>query len=77
MYNKYIILTLVYILDNASGSSIDWVYDKFNIKLSYMFQFRDKKYGFLLPADQIIPNSIEVMDGLVAMINASRALDQI
>lgn len=31
--------------------------------------------GFILPADQIISNSDEVIDGLIAMINEARALN--
>lgn len=62
--------------DLASGSSIDWVYGKLNVPLTYTFEFRDKgRHGFLLPAKQIIPNSLEVIDGLVAMIKESEKLN--
>ncbi|XP_055295139.1 zinc carboxypeptidase-like [Sitodiplosis mosellana] len=59
----------------ASGSTIDWVYATRNVSLTYTFEFRDKgRYGFLLPADQIIPNSLEVIDGLKAMVEEAEAL---
>ncbi|XP_055308561.1 uncharacterized protein LOC129572592 [Sitodiplosis mosellana] len=59
----------------ASGSSIDWVYGTQNVSLTYTFEFRDKgRYGFLLPANQIIPNSLEVIDGLKAMVAEAKAL---
>lgn len=59
----------------ASGSSIDWVYGKLNVPLTFTFEFRDKgRHGFLLPAEQIIPNSLEVIDGLVAMVKEAEKL---
>lgn len=48
-----------FILDPASGGSIDWTYD-IGIKYSFAFELRDTgKYGFLLPADQIVSTSKE------------------
>lgn len=32
------------------------------------------RHGFLLPADQIVPNSLEVIDGLVAMVKEAEKL---
>ncbi|XP_055295225.1 zinc carboxypeptidase-like [Sitodiplosis mosellana] len=59
----------------ASGNSIDWVYAAHNVSLTYTFEFRDNgHFGFILPADQIIPNSLEVIDGLKAMINEAKLL---
>lgn len=29
-------------------------------------------YGFVLPAEQIIPNGLEILDGLIAMVAESR-----
>ncbi|XP_047512876.1 zinc carboxypeptidase-like [Pieris napi] len=53
----------------ATGGSIDWVKEALNIPLVYCYEFRDKgQYGFLLPADQIIPNSEEVLDSIVDLI---------
>lgn len=31
------------------------------------------RYGFLLPTDQIIPNSEETLDALIAIVKESRA----
>ncbi|KAM5302655.1 carboxypeptidase A1 [Glossophaga mutica] len=43
----------------ASGSTIDWTYNQ-GIKYSYTFELRDTgRYGFLLPASQIIPTAQE------------------
>lgn len=66
-----------FFIDHASGSSIDWVYDKNGLRLAFAFEFRDHRdgpYGFILPADQIIPNAVEVLDGLKAMICEARRL---
>ncbi|KAF5927596.1 carboxypeptidase A1 [Diceros bicornis minor] len=43
----------------ASGNSIDWAYSQ-GIKYSFTFELRDTgRYGFLLPASQIIPTAQE------------------
>uniref|UniRef100_A0A8C4XA81 Carboxypeptidase A1 n=1 Tax=Erpetoichthys calabaricus TaxID=27687 RepID=A0A8C4XA81_ERPCA len=50
------IITTIY---QASGGTIDWTY-KQGIKYSYTFELRDNgRYGFLLPANQIIPTAQE------------------
>ncbi|XP_014847422.1 PREDICTED: carboxypeptidase A2-like [Poecilia mexicana] len=47
------------IIYQASGGSIDWSYDV-GIKYSFAFELRDTGwYGFILPADQIIPTASE------------------
>ncbi|MEQ2269010.1 carbamoyl-phosphate synthase (glutamine-hydrolyzing) cpa2 [Xenotaenia resolanae] len=47
------------IIYQASGGSIDWSYDV-GIKYSFAFELRDTgRYGFILPADQIIPTASE------------------
>ncbi|MED6248727.1 carbamoyl-phosphate synthase (glutamine-hydrolyzing) cpa2 [Ataeniobius toweri] len=47
------------IIYQASGGSIDWSYDE-GIKYSFAFELRDTgRYGFILPADQIIPTASE------------------
>lgn len=43
----------------ASGITVDWAYDS-GIKYSFSFEARDTgRYGFLLPAVQIIPTAQE------------------
>ncbi|KAK2842675.1 hypothetical protein Q5P01_012875 [Channa striata] len=47
------------IIYQASGGSIDWSY-KVGIKYSFAFELRDTgRYGFILPANQIIPTASE------------------
>ncbi|XP_014164931.1 carboxypeptidase A2 isoform X2 [Geospiza fortis] len=48
----------------ASGGSIDWSYDN-GIKYSFAFELRDTgRYGFQLPANQILPAAKETWLGL-------------
>ncbi|KAK9516269.1 hypothetical protein VZT92_024210 [Zoarces viviparus] len=47
------------IIYQASGGSIDWSYDN-GIKYSFAFELRDTgRFGFLLPANQIVPTASE------------------
>lgn len=43
-------------------------------KLNIVFLFIGN-YGFVLPADQIIPNCEETRDGLIALVAEARALN--
>lgn len=61
-------------IDIASGSSMDWVKGTFKTPISYTYELRDKgKYGFLLPANQIIPTGEETLDSFVAMFKGAKA----
>lgn len=56
------------ISDISSGSSADWTYGKLNIEYSYGVELRDTgKYGFLLPANQIIPTGRETLDAMITL----------
>lgn len=48
------------------------------IPISYTFEMRGNgvygNYGFVLPASFIIPNSLEVFDGFIAMVREARTL---
>ncbi|XP_049637372.1 carboxypeptidase A4-like [Suncus etruscus] len=58
--------------DPASGSSIDWAYDQ-GIKYAFTFELRDTgHYGFLLPANQIIPTAEETWLGLKVILEHVR-----
>ncbi|KAM9352312.1 carboxypeptidase A5 [Symphorus nematophorus] len=53
----------------ASGGTIDWTYNQ-GIKYSYTFELRDTgRYGFILPANQIIPTAQETWLALMAIMN--------
>ncbi|XP_062856181.1 carboxypeptidase A4 [Trichomycterus rosablanca] len=56
---SYKVGSICKIIYQASGGSIDWTYNT-GIKYSFAFELRDTgRYGFLLPANQIIPTASE------------------
>ncbi|XP_070827889.1 carboxypeptidase A5 [Chaetodon trifascialis] len=53
----------------ASGGTIDWTYNQ-GIKYSYTFELRDTgRYGFILPANQIIPTAEETWLALMTIMD--------
>ncbi|XP_051917203.1 carboxypeptidase A5 [Hippocampus zosterae] len=53
----------------ASGGTIDWTYNQ-GIKYSFTFELRDTgRYGFMLPASQIIPTARETWLALMAIMD--------
>nr|AAR16321.1 pancreatic carboxypeptidase A1 precursor copy 2 [Tetraodon nigroviridis] len=53
----------------ASGGTIDWTYNQ-GIKYSYTFELRDTgRYGFILPANQILPTARETWLALMTIMN--------
>ncbi|KAL6106271.1 cpa1 [Pungitius sinensis] len=60
------IITTIY---QASGGTVDWTYNQ-GIKYSYTFELRDTgRYGFILPANQIIPTAQETWLALMAIMD--------
>ncbi|XP_031418410.1 carboxypeptidase A2-like [Clupea harengus] len=56
---RYKVGSICNIIYPASGGSIDWSYN-LGIKYSFAFELRDTgRYGFMLPANQIIPTASE------------------
>jgi hypothetical protein len=54
------------ILYIASGSFTDWAFQAYNVKYSQTIELRDTgQYGFILPANQIIPTGNENFNGVV------------
>ncbi|KAJ0173496.1 hypothetical protein K1T71_010645 [Dendrolimus kikuchii] len=71
----YQVGTSAEILYEVSGSSFDWVKGVADIPIVYLFELRDVgQFGFLLPKEQIIPNSQEIVACLVEMDKATRDL---
>ncbi|XP_028650472.1 carboxypeptidase A2-like [Erpetoichthys calabaricus] len=65
---KYQVGSICAAIYQASGGSIDWTYDN-GIKYSFAFELRDTgRYGFLLPANQIIPTAEETWLGLKSIM---------
>lgn len=49
----------------VSGSSVDYVTDVSKAKYTFTSELRDTgNYGFVLPADQILPSAVEAYAGL-------------
>lgn len=58
-----------HILDVATGSSLDWMKGVYGTRIAYVYELRDLgRFGFLLPAEQIIPTSEETVDSLVTIL---------
>lgn len=50
-----------------AGSSIDWVKGAVGVKYAFTLELRDSgRYGFLLPASQILPSGKETWTALYA-----------
>jgi len=65
---------IVEILYVASGASVDYAKGEHDTTLAYTFELRDTgRYGFLLPPEQIIPSSLEFIDGLLVLANDLKA----
>ncbi|NXM30797.1 CBPA1 Carboxypeptidase, partial [Oxyruncus cristatus] len=63
------IITTIY---KASGATIDWTYNQ-GIKYSFTFELRDTgRYGFLLPATQIVPTAEETWLALKVIMEHAR-----
>ncbi len=61
-------ITLIVSIDATSGGSDDWTYGALGLVYSYALELRDTgRYGFLLPANQIIPTARETFAGFQAM----------
>ncbi|XP_046623924.1 zinc carboxypeptidase-like isoform X1 [Neodiprion virginianus] len=72
---EYIVGSTAEAIYVASGSSTDYVKAIHKTPIVYCYEFRDTgTYGFLLPAEQIIPNSLEFIDSLIAVIGETRNL---
>lgn len=61
------------IIYQNSGGSKDYTYGALKIKYSFALELRDKgRYGFLLPANQIVPTAMEIFEGIKAMTREMR-----
>ena len=57
----------------VSGGSVDYAYDVAKANYSYTFELRDTGlYGFLLPADQILPTSVETFAGVKYLLETAK-----
>ncbi|XP_040270258.1 carboxypeptidase A1-like, partial [Bufo bufo] len=65
---QYTYGTTIATIYRADGTATDWAYNN-GIKYSYTFELRDTgRYGFILPADQIIPTAEETWLALMTVM---------
>ncbi|KAG7191185.1 hypothetical protein KM043_013980 [Ampulex compressa] len=70
---KYVVGNIAETIYIATGSSVDYVKGLFGKPITYTYELRDRgAYGFLLPANQIIPTGEETLDSLVAMFKEAK-----
>ena len=54
--------------DPAPGNSLDYVYSR-GVPYPFMFTLRDSgKFGFFLPAEQIVPTALETLDAIAVIL---------
>uniref|UniRef100_A0AAR2J9F0 Carboxypeptidase A1 n=1 Tax=Pygocentrus nattereri TaxID=42514 RepID=A0AAR2J9F0_PYGNA len=69
---KYAYGSIINVIYQASGGTIDWTYDQ-GIKYSYTFELRDTgRYGFILPANQIVPTAQETWQALMVIMDHTK-----
>ncbi|NWT28704.1 CBPA1 Carboxypeptidase, partial [Cardinalis cardinalis] len=69
---KYTYGSIITTIYRASGSTVDWTYNQ-GIKYSFTFELRDTgRYGFLLPAKQIVPTAQETWLALKVIMEHAR-----
>lgn len=55
--------------DEATGGSMDWAKSKLGVPYPFEWELRDEgRYGFLLPADQIVPTALETLDSIISIL---------
>ena len=68
LFNSLRFLLFLFALDANSGSTKDWAYGVLGVKYAFALELRDKgRYGFLLPANQIMPTGMETFAAIKAM----------
>lgn len=68
---QYVTGTAIETIYPYSGDSVDWVYEKGYVNLSYLFELRgtpNSMHMFMLPAHEIIPTGEEILEAFIAMI---------
>ena len=59
------------VIYQASGNSVDWVYHEGMVPYTFAIELRDTgRFGFMLPAEQIIPQGEELFAGFLAAVDA-------
>jgi hypothetical protein len=68
---QFVTIFVAYLTDIASGTTTDHYYENEGVVHSYTIELRDKgRYGFQLPASQIVSTATETWNGIKAFMNA-------
>jgi len=71
---RYVVGTTAAALYIASGITVDWAFNEYDIPIGYTFEFIGLGYGFVLPPEYILRNCYETRDGMIAMVAKAREL---
>lgn len=48
---------------------MDWAKSKLDVPYTFEWELRDQgSYGFLLPANQIVPTALETLDSIISIL---------
>jgi hypothetical protein len=48
---------------------MDWAKSKLDVPYTFEWELRDRgSYGFLLPANQIVPTALETLDSIISIL---------
>ncbi|KDR22871.1 Zinc carboxypeptidase A 1 [Zootermopsis nevadensis] len=66
---QYVVGSIINAIYEATGGSMDWAKSKLNVPYTFEWELRDEgQYGFLLPAEQIIPTALETFDSIITIL---------
>lgn len=72
---QYVVGNIAETIYVATGGSMDWVKNEFQVPISYTYELRDLgQNGFILPAEEIIPTGLETLDSLVSIFRSYELL---
>lgn len=66
---QYEVGSIIDVIYMATGGSMDWAKSKLDVPYTFEWELRDTgRYGFLLPADQIVPTALETLDSMISIL---------
>lgn len=66
---QYVVGSIIDAIYEATGGSMDWAKSKLDVPYTFEWELRDQgSYGFLLPANQIVPTALETLDSIISIL---------